>query len=148
MTLPIYRFCFFVILPVALGSLIYVGWRTNSLLVFHWLAFFGIPSNVFRPSADIPAVVLYSLPDGCWVFAGTSWMLMIWKRLHPWIFSFLGLAVGGEFGQLLDIVPGTFEWNDVFFYTFGFILALMGHRHAETLLVNNCLAHNDRPRCR
>ncbi|MFN9411856.1 MAG: hypothetical protein ACK57V_05675 [Pirellula sp.] len=147
MKLTIYRFCLLVILPIAVGSLIYVGWRTTSLWVFHWLAFCGIPSNVFRPSAGLPSVVLYSLPDGCWVIAGTSWMLMIWKRLHPWVFTFVALAIGGEFGQAAGIVPGTFEWNDVSFYTFGFILALIGYRYAETPMVDNSLTHHDRPRC-
>jgi len=127
----------FVILPIALGTVIYVGWRTTSLLVFDWMAICGIPADVFRPAANLPQPLLYSLPDGCWVFAGTSWMLIIWRRLHAWVFIFAALAIGGEFGQAVQIVPGTFEWNDITFYTGGFILALIGHKYAQTLFIYN-----------
>jgi hypothetical protein len=137
----------FVILPIAFGTAIYVGWRTTSLLVFDWMAICGIPVDVFRPHTNIPQVLLYSLPDGCWVFAGTSWMLIIWRRLHAWVFIFAGLAIGGEFGQAFQIVPGTFEWNDITFYTGGFILALIGHEYAQTLFVYHRLASHGRTRC-
>ena len=128
-----------VIWPIALGTAIYVGWRTTSLLVFDWMAICGIPSDVFRPRTNIPKVLLYSLPDACWVFAGTSWMLIIWRRLHAWVFIFGALAIGGEFGQAFQIVPGTFEWKDITFCTGGFILALIGHKYAQTLFINNRL---------
>jgi hypothetical protein len=132
----------FVLLPLAVGAAIYVGWRTTSLLVFDWMAICGISRDVFRPTVGLPETLLYSLPDGCWVFAGTSWMLIIWRRLHLWVFVFLTLAIGGEFGQALRLVPGTFEWNDIGFYLGGFLLALIGHAHAQTLLIDNrALAH-------
>ena len=40
--------------------------------------------------------------------------------------SFLyDLGVGSEFGQLVNIVPGTFDWYDVAAYVGGYVLALI-----------------------
>ena len=126
----------FVILPIIVGVAIYVGWRATSLAVFDWMAVCCIPTDVFRPAIGLPQSLLYSLPDACWVFAGTSWMHLIWHRMHPWVFIFLILAIGAEVGQALCIVPGVFDWIDIVFYIGGFLLALSGYTHAQTLLVN------------
>lgn len=130
-------FAALVVLPIALGTAVYVGWRSPSLLVFDWMAFFGIPETAFRPVANLPLPLLYSFPDGCWVFAGTSWMLLIWRRVHPWVFVFVVLGVGGEVGQCVGIVPGTFDWNDIACYVGGFLLSCMGCGYAKTLCVDN-----------
>ena len=140
-------FCAFVFLPLTLGAAIYVGWRTTSLLVFDWMAICGIPADVFRPTVDLPQTILYSLPDGRWVFAGTSWMLLIWRRLHAWVFVFAALAIGGELGQAFRVVPGTFEWNDITFYVGGFILAMIGHKYAQTLFIHNRFVVHGRTCC-
>ena len=133
----IFMFGAFVVLPIAIGTAIYVGWRTTTLLVFHWIATSGIPADVFRSNMTFAQPLLYSLPDGCWVFAGTSWMLLIWGRLHPWVFALVVLGVGGELGQALRLVPGTFEWNDIAFYIGSFILAFIGYNYAQTLFISN-----------
>jgi len=145
-TVPI--FTVFVLLPLAVGVAIYVGWRSTTLLVFDWMAALGVPAHPFRATADLPQPLLYSLPDGCWAFAGTSWMLLIWRRLHPWVFVFVVLGVGSEFGQALGLVPGTFGWNDVAFYVAGSILAYTGYYCVQTLSVGNRSVDHGRPCCR
>jgi len=130
-------FAIFVLLPIAIGTAIYVGWRSPSLVVFDWMAYCGIPADSFRPSVSLPQSILYSLPDACWVFAGTSWMLLIWRGLHPWAFVFIVLGVGGEFGQAILVVPGTFDWNDMFFYVGSFTLATIGYTYAKALFIND-----------
>jgi len=136
-----------VVLPVAVGALIYVGWRSPTLLVFDWMTFCGIPLNAFRPSATLPHPILYSLPDGCWVLAGTSWMLLIWRRLHPWVFVFAVLGIGGEFGQAVHLVSGTFDWNDVAFCAGGCVLSLLGCTYVETLSIDNRPVDHGRACC-
>jgi hypothetical protein len=123
-----------VVLPIAVGASIYVGWRTTDLLVFRWIDAVGASELVFRPAVPLPGWVLCSLPDGCWVYAYTSWMLMIWGRITPWVLSGVILAVGAEFGQLLGLVPGTYDNLDVAFYVGACILA--GVIHAQTHMVN------------
>ena len=135
-------FAVFVLLPISAGTLVYVGWRPTSLLVFDWMEVMGIPRDVFRPAVNPPGPILYSFGDGAWVFAGTSWMLLIWQRLHPWVFVFFVLGLGGEVGQALGLVPGTFDWGDVASYIAAFVLACMGVRYAQTFVFDNRVADN------
>lgn len=137
-------FAALVVLPIALGSAVYIGWRSTTLFVFDWMSLFGIPDEVFRPAVNLPRTVLYSFPDACWVFAGTCWMLLIWRRIHPWVFVFAVLGIGGEVGQGIGLVPGTFEWNDIEFYVGGFIFACIGYKYAKTLFIGNCSIDHDR----
>ncbi len=119
-----------VFFPIALGAVIYVGWRSTDVMVFRWLEVTDASGLVIRPAVSLPSWVLYCLPDGCWVYAYTSWMLAIWGRSGPWVYSGVVLAVGAEFGQLVGVVPGTYDTLDVIFYVAGFILA--GVVHAQT----------------
>ena len=139
-------FSLFVILPIGVGTGIYVGWRSTSLLVFGWMATCGVPQDFFRQTANLPHPLLYSLPDGCWVFAGTSCMLMIWRRLHAWVFVFVALAICTEFGQAVQVIPGTFEWNDITFYVSGFFLPMIGYKYAKTRPIHNIAIDNGCPR--
>lgn len=130
----IIRFLIHVIVPTAIGTAVYVGWRSTDLLVFRWIEYCRLSGLVFRPTIDLPHWLLYSLPDGCWVYAATSWMLLIWKRLVPWTWVAVVLAVGAEYGQLFGFVQGTYQTLDVLFYIGGFILA--GVLNEKTSLVN------------
>lgn len=130
-----------VILPTAVGASIYVGWRSTDLLVFRWIEFVGASGLVVRPGIPLPFWVLYALPDGIWVYAYTSWMLLIWGRIAPWVYSGLVLAVGAELGQFVGLVPGTYANLDMVFYVGGFLLA--GVVHAKTHVVNARPAGDD-----
>lgn len=127
------RFLVHVIMPIAIGTCVYLGWRTQDLLAFRWIEYCGLSSFLVRPAIALPEWILYSLPDGCWVYATTSWMIMIWKHLTPWTWVAVVLAVVAEFGQLLGIVQGTYQTLDVLFYVAGFILA--GVLNEKTRLV-------------
>jgi len=48
---------------------------------------------------------------------------MIWGRMTAWVFTGVVLAVGAELGQLIGIVPGTYDHLDMAFYVGAFILA-------------------------
>ena len=122
-----------VVLPTALGTIVYVGWRSTDLLVFQWIEYFGLNAMVLRPNVVLPDWLLFSFPDGCWVYATTSWMLLIWGRLNQWTWVVVILAVCAEFGQLLGLVRGTYQSLDVLFYLGGFILA--GAFNEQTHLV-------------
>jgi hypothetical protein len=73
----------------------------------------------------IPYIVEYCLPNGFWVYAGTSWMLLVWQHSTPWVYLYLVLGIGMEFGQLIGIVPGTFEWLDILACLLGFIVSYL-----------------------
>lgn len=132
---PLTRFIIHVVLPTVIGSFIYIGWRSTDLLAFRWLELLGLSSIVFRPELSLPDWVLFSLPDGCWAYATTSWMLLIWKRLTYWAWLVPVLAIGSELGQMFGVVPGTYQTLDVIFYAGAFFLA--GALHAETPIIGH-----------
>ena len=115
-----------IVLPIIVGTAIYICWRTKSLQVFSWLRFFGMDSFVvlcrmksafFREY--LPDFVVFSLPNGLWVYSLTSFMCLLWKGEQAslarafWLSLGFGLGVGLEIGQLLGVVPGTFDFADL-----------------------------------
>ncbi len=93
----------------------------------------------------VPDPILNSLPDGLWVFAFTNWIIFIWNGRPPWQWLVCGVAlgIGSEIGQAFSIVPGTFDFCDLFFYFAGFALAYinLGARDEEAFVLarrNDC----------
>jgi len=123
------RFSFFAVhlaLPILLGGVIYVCWREPNLLMFTWLRALGLESIVERlrflaaPARNfIPHWMIYSLPDGLWVYALTAFTLLVWRDTDSsWmrvLWCSLGFLLGAgiELGQLAGIVPGTFDYGDL-----------------------------------
>lgn len=126
---------FHVLLPISFGAAIYLLYRSTSLWVFHWIAAAGLYDGLINireavSIAHLPFWVLYSLPDGLWVYAATAWMVEIWRGSRswatlPWIAVGVALGVGGEIGQAIGLVPGTYDHLDILFYVGGFLLALL-----------------------
>lgn len=116
-----------VVLPVALGTAIYIGWRDQNMWVFRWIDAVGANWLIIRPEFPLPGWLANSLPDGCWVYAYTSWMLMIWRRVNLWVMTGVILAVGGELGQIKlgqsQLVVGTYDHIDMVCYLGGFLLS-------------------------
>ena len=114
-----------VTLPLFVGGLIYLCWRSQSMLMFDWVDSLGLTATIesLRLSTSgyrwiIPEWILYSAPDGAWVWSMTSCYTLIWKRIRCkesafWISLSLILGVGGELGQLTSLVPGTFDFIDI-----------------------------------
>ncbi|MDR3723608.1 MAG: hypothetical protein P4K83_03875 [Terracidiphilus sp.] len=127
-----------VILPVLTGGGIYSLWRSKALLVFTWYRWVGLNGPMLSLRAYlagvkhlIPGFILYSLPDGLWVYAFTSLMGCIWFR-DPrssaklfWTLLPVSMAVVAEIGQGFRLVPGTFDWADMFSYLAAWALAMV-----------------------
>jgi len=108
------------------------------LLVFTWYGWLGLQAPLLALRANLagvrhflPAFVLYSLPDALWVYSFTFLMQSVWF-LHPksygrtfWILLPVSLAVGAEVGQLLKVVPGTFDLMDIAGYIAAWAAATM-----------------------
>lgn len=117
------------VFPLALGSLIYVALRDDSLIVFQWFDATGLRGIVNEArglvSASLHPVLLYSLPDGLWAYSFSSVMAFIWsghKAKFVLVLSIPVLGVLGEVGQLLSIIRGTFDIYDVVFYVLAGIM--------------------------
>ncbi len=147
------RFFFLhVVLPTAVGATIYLLFRTTSLLVFHWLQTLHLLPLVMAArqlcsEIRLPEWLLYSLPDGLWVYAVTSWMILIWSRRPPlpWLLIGVALGVGGELGQAVGMVSGTYQHLDMIFYLLGFFTACLQLEldHETSLLFRMGAVGND-----
>jgi len=125
-----------VFLPVFAGALIYILFRKESLTVFLWLDNISLLDTVMSLrdivigfKDNIPSTILYSLPDGIWVYSGTYLMLVIWNghmqtvSAKCWIVVPIFLSIGAELLQSIHIVQGSFCFYDMAFYMIGFVLS-------------------------
>jgi hypothetical protein len=129
--LPPFTVGFFLIhcvLPMVIGGLVYLTWRSDSLLMFGWARAIGLEgavemlrSQFGHHRASVPEWILFSVPDGAWVYSSTAFFGRLWTD-GPWPvrFGWIGigsaLAIGGELGQIVGLVPGTFDIVDIVLY--------------------------------
>ena len=98
-----------VFLPLLLGVIIYLLYRSKNLFYYNFIHFLNINGYVLlaREAATLyrklfPTWVIYSLPDGLWLFSTGAVFLVARKKylLHFFWFLFIYLfVVGGEFVQ-------------------------------------------------
>ena len=113
------------ILPVFLGGLIYLTYRVDSLLMFNWFKIIGLNDLVHFLRTDnilqnwtIPNWVKFSLPDALWLFSFTYIIILLWdfkitRQSAFWIFIAPTVGLFSEIGQLIGIIPGTFDKVDL-----------------------------------
>lgn len=125
------------ITTLLVGGLIYILFRTSSLKMFAWYETIGLSSLTialrkltFPFAPKIPEWILFSLPDGLWIFSYVSLMLCIWNNTVSfknlfWILIIPFLAIGSEIGQGLGLIPGTFDLADLLLYILGMTLPFL-----------------------
>ncbi|MCP4136399.1 MAG: hypothetical protein GY754_35845 [bacterium] len=115
-------FFFHVVLPLFIAVFIYLSFRTESLLVFSWLDFLGLKeltldvrNSLFFTRNYFPAFVLYSLPDGLWVYSAVFAFVLCWRGYsvnlyvkYFWMILPFILGVLTEVLQLLHVIAGVF----------------------------------------
>lgn len=112
-----------IVLPLLIGGGIYIGFRSESLLLFQWIEYTGgihLVSELrsFTTNIPLPDWVLYSLPDALWLYAFTYSILLIWgKQINRLSLGCLGivfiLGIGHEVGQFYGMIAGTFDPVDL-----------------------------------
>ena len=136
-----------VVLPIVVGGLIYILFRTESLLMFRWAESLSLTDLITRGRAAaapllpyVPGVVLFSVPDGVWVFSATAFFARLWHdgpmwMRAGWIGAAPAMAIGGELGQIVGLVPGTFDVLDMIAYIGATLGALwIARRSADAAL--------------
>jgi hypothetical protein len=120
LTTPLFVFLF--------GGLIYVLFRTDSIRFFDYLTYVGLDESLsiirsitLPMNQFIPEWVIYSLPDGLWLFSFSLLVNLIWSRedrLRFWFWTLLFpcTAIIWELGQAFQVISGTFDWIDTFIY--------------------------------
>jgi len=118
-----------VILPLLLGGLTYLLFRTDSLIMFRWVEGLGLSAPLAAARADLgglgdslPDSFLYSFPDAAWLYAFGAQMVILHRDSKLMVRAFWVLlaplmALGAEFGQALGWVRGTFDVADVILLT-------------------------------
>lgn len=117
-------FLIHVFIPLVIGGLIYVFFRSKTLRFFDWIDKIGLSDivNVIRtmvhPYKEIlPNWFLNSLPDGLWVYSFSAMLFFSSKKyfiqnkmllMLPFV-----LILIMEVLQLLDVICGTFDIMDL-----------------------------------
>lgn len=110
-----------------MGSMIYLLWRTDSLAMFTWFDCLGLGGTIawlrigLGPfSIYLPDWFIFSIPNALWFFSGLIVFNSIWgmkpswdKRF--WLSSFCVIALGSEVAQAFQLIPGTFDYQDLIF---------------------------------
>ena|SRR5687768_974361 len=123
---------FIVFGSLVLGSLIYIIARSEAIVLNHYVA--GAADGEILTSLqglisndNIPSWVIYSLPDGLWMLALATSIMMIWHYelnyssiVYTVVASISGVMF--EILQGLSLIPGTFDWSDIFFVTAASVL--------------------------
>ncbi|MDD2666875.1 MAG: hypothetical protein PHX87_02600 [Candidatus Peribacteraceae bacterium] len=128
-----YEYLFHVLLPIMAGSLIYVLWRSEQLLVFRWIETARLLDAVTMIRINVQTHALYewflfSFPAGLWAYSFSSAMCLVWRRAgwcwsgFAWLSIAPSLAIGGELIQVVVSGLGTFDVIDLAFYATGSLL--------------------------
>ena len=124
-------------LPVSVGAYVYLAYRSTTLLAYQALARLGLGAALAGLREHAPKLLaplerelLFTLPDGLWVYALTACMILIWGRRNaglpsPWILVGFVLGAGGEVGQRVGLVPDTFDILDLAAIILGFAGAVL-----------------------
>ena len=112
------KWTFYWWIPLFIGCLIYVLFRTDTLLYNKLLGNFFTP--IGSPKTFLQKIIIFSLPDGLWAMSYTmlifhlrndkTFKTLIWSILIPVI------GILSEIGQLYYLIPGTFDIIDLIMY--------------------------------
>lgn len=113
------------LIPIIIGSLIYILWRPLTIRIFSWLDIIGLSIAVEKLRKlsmsiypYVPDWVVYSVPNGLWAFSYALIITIIWWRSESivkyfWLGSIPILGLGYELLQLRGVIQGTFCWQDL-----------------------------------
>lgn len=118
-------FSLHIIIPLFIGGVIYLLFRTENLKMFEWFEIMKLDLVVKNlrmlslvRNFEYPYWIVFCLPNALWVYSLTAYLLLVWKNSKGAIFWFLlGPAIGlsSELLQINGIFPGTFDSADLAF---------------------------------
>jgi hypothetical protein len=119
-------------IAIFIGGLIYIIYRTDSLLMFKWFYYLNLDQTIFfLKSFSIPVndLIKYSLPDALWIYSYIMAMLFLWKgavnrKNILWILFIPLIGISTELLQIYGF-SGTFDVVDILLCIFAITLALL-----------------------
>lgn len=142
---------FSAVLPVFIGGMLYICFRSEKLVMFEWFNLLGIKSIItsIRTSEllriiSVPSWVKFSLPDALWLFSMISSIMIVWDykldyQSKLWLCFVISIGIFSEIGQLFSFVPGTFDIIDLILLSFASILPFLIHKKEIKQLKTNKL---------
>lgn len=136
------------ILPVLTGGFIYLTYRTDNLILSDWFNWIGLSGNVeqlrtnrFLQSLTIPNWVKFNLPDVLWMFSLNYVVLALWnfsvnRQSAFWLLLTPTVGFAYEIGQLVGLVPGTFDIVDLFLLLIASLLPLLFVTNLKTIKIH------------
>ena len=118
---------------LVLGSVIYLFFR-EQVIFTSWIGrYVDIPNYGYLINGDtvIGHILLYSLADALWYGALLLMNLLLCSDTpYSRTITYLTMALPfiREFSQLLDILPGTVDWTDIFIYLLTLIIFTLWSR--------------------
>ncbi len=119
------------IVPLIIGGMLYLGYRSQELLMFRWANFLGLSCFVsswrkFCFQYPLPEWCYYALPDGLWMLSYILLINLIWDdrtwKSRIWRYALPAIAITSELLQLLNPYFGTFDIMDIVCYLGAVIL--------------------------
>ena len=119
------------IVPLIIGGMLYLGYRSQELSMFNWIECLGLSNFVTSwrllcSQYPQPMWIYNSLPDGLWLFSYILLMDIIWNnninQSGLWIYILPVVAIISEFMQLWTPFPGTFDIIDIVCYSGSILL--------------------------
>lgn len=115
------KILFGILIPLISGGMIYIIYRSESLLMFSWFNKLSINPliEMLRSYNNflLPKWVVYSLPNGLWAFSLLNGIILIWndisnKHFLFWLLLIVFLLIMSELGQFFGLIQGTFDKTD------------------------------------
>ena len=129
----LYPFIYTIVLSfftLFIGGGLYLLCRSERLVMFDWCKTIGIYPFIqqLRSKGNFDSWLVYSLPDGLWLFSyiilmGAIWAFDMRKSLLCSV-PMIIIAIGSELLQFPHIVRGTFDMMDLLCYAIGSVSGL------------------------
>ena len=129
-----------VVVPLVLGVLVYVGWRSTEVTLVGW-----VPSSIvtalrgFAAHVPLPSIVVGTAPDVAWGWSFGAMMGIVWngrpwsRRKIGWLCAGALVAAYAEIGQLWQLPPGRFDVVDLLGIVVGYAIGVaLGSRLTST----------------
>ena len=124
------------IIPLIIGGIIYISFRSKNLVMFQWFDNIGISfftnyiRYLFSPVKPyLSEWFYYSLPDGIWIFSFTTTLIIFWdfsfEKVKIWLVAPIFSGIFFEILQFFFEFLGTFDIIDLLFSMIGFILSFI-----------------------
>lgn len=102
------------ILILALGAFIYVLFREEVIFTDFLTIYFGKFPLIVLPENDLSNLIKYNLPDALWCLSLIVYTTTISNKFLIAICLFIPPLM--ELAQLVGVIPGTFDFYDLFIY--------------------------------